>query len=127
MLPMMCRRVRGLDATAARSFGTLASMLGTMGVQLLVTQLEPDSETARLLVWSYSASPVQGSVIRPPGTCCSAVQAAHGVTLRRAGDPASVGAYLTFGSLHDCMLHCETEYLKVRRHRQQQALLLAWA
>ena len=46
----MRRRTRGLDATAARSFGTLASVLGTMGVHLLITQLDPDTETARLLV-----------------------------------------------------------------------------
>lgn len=32
------RRVHGLDATAARTFGTLASTLAVMGVQLIVTQ-----------------------------------------------------------------------------------------
>ena len=32
------------------SFGTLASSLGIMGVQMLVTHLDPDTETARLLV-----------------------------------------------------------------------------
>ena len=37
------------------------------------------------------------------------------MTLRRAGDPGGAGAYMAFGSLHDCMLHCETEYLKVRQ------------
>ena len=42
--------MRGLDATAARSLGTLASSLGIMGVQMLVTHLDPDTETARLLV-----------------------------------------------------------------------------
>ena len=47
---LLCRRMRGLDATAARSFGTLASSLGIMGVQMLVTHLDPDTETARLLV-----------------------------------------------------------------------------
>ncbi len=36
------------------------------------------------------------------------------MTLRRAGEAAGAGAYMVFGSLHDCMLHCETEYLKVR-------------
>ena len=47
---LACSRMRGLDATAARSLGTLASSLGIMGVQMLVTHLEPDTETARLLV-----------------------------------------------------------------------------
>ncbi len=47
--------MRGLDATAARSFGTLASSLGIMGVQMLVTHLDPETETARLLVWHSCA------------------------------------------------------------------------
>lgn len=83
------RRVHGLDATAARTLGTLASTLAMMGVQLVMTQLE-DEETARLL-------------------------ASHGVVL----DPGNSeqlrpGAYRGFATLHDGMVFCETQYLKVQ-------------
>ena len=81
-------RVHGLDATAARTFGTLASTLAMMGVQLIVTKLD-NVEAARLL-------------------------AAHGVVLQGPGmGPLPVGAYRSFPTLNDGMVYCETQYLKV--------------
>ena len=94
------RRVHGLDATAARTIGTLASTLATMGVQLIVTQLD-NPETARLL-------------------------AAHGVELHEPGvAPLPPGAYRSFPTLHDGMVYCETQYLKASFSRSAPSAFAA--
>ena len=48
MFVRRCRMVRGLDATAAQSFGSLRSMLQRMSVELIIVELENASAPSLL-------------------------------------------------------------------------------
>lgn len=89
---LLCRRVQGLDATAARTIGTLYGTLRGRDVHLLVANLA-GGETARLLRWAVLVLADQAQVRCTPCSmwpvllqdltcsCCDA-QGAWGATGR---------------------------------------------
>ena len=48
LIDRQCRMVRGLDATAAQSFGSLRNLLQRMSVELIIVELENASATSLL-------------------------------------------------------------------------------
>jgi hypothetical protein len=70
------RMVRGLDATAAQSFGSLRNMLQRLNVELIIVELENESASAPLTahgVIGPSGCRCQARLALPPGAravCC---------------------------------------------------------
>ncbi len=48
LLDAACRRVNGLDATAARTFGTLCASLGAVGIEMIITHV-PKKQMRKLM------------------------------------------------------------------------------
>ncbi|KAK9810835.1 hypothetical protein WJX73_000129 [Symbiochloris irregularis] len=86
------RQVHGLDATAAQSFGTLWSRLRTMGVELVLTQLHPETDATMLRLLD-----------------------AHGVSVDTDGRSAhtDIDARRAFETMEDGMEHCEAQFLEL--------------
>ena len=80
-----CRRVQGLDATAARTFVTLHSKLHRKGIQLIITHL-PTSRPGicKLLV-------AQGLILRRPAEAAIAAAAGAGDSGDGAGGTCLLG------------------------------------
>eukprot|EP00887_Chlorella_sp_A99_P005506 scaffold1.g5506.t1 len=102
------RRVQGLDATAARTFVTLAARLARMGVQLIIAHTPASSPSVKRLLMA------QGLVLRKP----SPLGAAGAADAAQAESEPAGNHCLWFASMDQALNYCEERFLEIaQRHR----------
>ena len=99
------RRVQGLDATAARTFVSLNSRLGRMGVQLIIAHTPRNHPAIKHLLHA------QGLVLRQPagGPARPAAAGEEEAQVAPAAGPGA--ACLWFPSMNDALQFCEERWV----------------